>query len=91
MTFSTNGPKVYYANLATKEVFSTMMMMDSELPLSTINLYPVTDSDGWIIAVYNNMVVQMTAKHHTDNAALQSLAAQLDDDANPLMIMYKLK
>lgn len=91
MTFSTNVPKVYYANLATKEVFGTIMMMDSELPLSTIHLYPVTDSDGWIIAVYNNMVVQMTAKHHLDNAALQSLAAQLDDDANQLMIMYKLK
>lgn len=91
MTFSTNVPKVFYADLAAKEVYSTMMMKDAELPLSTINLYPVTGSDGWVIAVYNNIVARMTAQRFPDNSALQSIAAQLDDDANPLMIMYKLK
>ncbi|MDE6368041.1 MAG: 6-bladed beta-propeller, partial [Muribaculaceae bacterium] len=91
MTFSTNVPRFYYANLNTKEVFSTQLVKDSELPLSTLTLLPITNSDGWVIASFDNMMVEMMAKRNPDNAELQNLAAKLNEDSNPLMIMYKLK
>lgn len=91
MTFTTNVPQFYYANLNTKEIFSSAMVKDSEFPLFTFSLSPLTGSDGWVFAQFNRMSVEMAAKADSSNEALNDLSAQMDDDANPLIIFYKLK
>lgn len=91
MTFITNVPQFYYAYLQTNEVYKTMFVIDSELPLSMIDLFPVNNSDGWVMATFSYSYIEKLANVMKDNEALQNVFARMNEDSNPLCILYKLK
>lgn len=92
ISLATNYPGFYYGSINSDELYRVMSPMDSEFNVPMGAATPVEGSDGMVVFVLHNFLMEKMLKSPTfANDKFRQLFATLDDDSNPILIFYQLK